>query len=151
MSFRKLFATAGFWFALTGGSNVVHAQGLVPTWNMSMFSRANCINNESISWEVLGNYYWNLFTESYQTNVDTLQVLYVSDGPSNTFRSAAISWFGAGTSFWQVEGTHWIEPDSRTDKDEGWYLMGLNCPDGIAGATGTLEQCVYSYADNCEF
>lgn len=122
-----------------------------PTWNMSMFSRANCINNESISWETSGASYWRLYTSSTQVNLDDFTQVYVTAGPAVTWRSAAVSWFAAGEGFWQVSGHHQIQPAPKTDENEGWALVGTYCPDSFGGATDYLEDCVRTYADNCSF
>lgn len=122
-----------------------------PTWNMSMFSRANCINNESISWDSSGSSYWNLYTTSLQTNLDDFTQVFVTAGPAVTWRSAAISWFAAGEGFWQVEGDHQIQPAPKTDENEGWALIATYCPNSFGGATDDLEDCVKTLADNCSF
>ncbi|MGE8691631.1 MAG: hypothetical protein ACN6PJ_31110 [Achromobacter sp.] len=123
----------------------------VPVWHMSMFSRANCINNESISWDTSGASYWNLYTQSYQTNLDDFSEVFISAGSEVTWRSAAVAWFAAGEGFWQVEGYHLIQPAPRTDPNEGWALIYQNCTDSFGGATNTLEECVRTFADDCSF
>ena len=71
----------------------------------TMHSRANCINNESISWEY--GVYRNLGTVSqhFQNGVFIHQI---SSGWAYTWRSAAVHWTeGAFTFLWQVIGYHW--------------------------------------------
>ena len=78
---------------------------------LSIHSRANCVNNESISWDWTA--YHQLWTGSdhfydnkFQHNVSTDNTV--------TWRSAAVHWKEAypTQSHWRVIGVHWI-PDSR--------------------------------------
>jgi len=74
---------------------------------LTIHSRANCGNNESISWDVTKA--WELRTESYHYNVDTNE--YHKAGTSAfvlTHRSAAVHWGEPKNSeYWVVTGIHW--------------------------------------------
>lgn len=71
--------------------------------NLTFHSRANCGNNETISWH-LGHSYLlrtisrHFYKGIYQHTIDT--------GREVTWRSAAVHW-GEGTGGWRVEGEHW--------------------------------------------
>jgi hypothetical protein len=68
-------------------------------------SRANCTNNESISWDWT-NYWW-LMTRSdhYSLYSDQLKHI-VQTERELTWRSAAVHW-GEGGQGWKVHGFHW--------------------------------------------
>jgi hypothetical protein len=70
---------------------------------MTVHSRANCANNESISWDFTRN--WLLFTRSSHYK-DNKFIHKVETGWQNTWRSAAVHW-GEGTGGWKVFGEHW--------------------------------------------
>ena len=71
---------------------------------LSIHSRANCVNNESISWD--GQHYWFLATESWHYFKGKLQHL-VGSGWENTWRSAGVHW-GEGRGGYEVIGYHHI-------------------------------------------
>lgn len=66
-------------------------------------SRANCGNNESISWDWLANHLLSVDSQHWRKGVI---VHIVSTDFSNTWRSAAVHW-GEGTGGWAVVGHHW--------------------------------------------
>jgi len=72
-------------------------------YGLTIHSRANCINNESISWDRLST--WSLLTVSthYYYNQP---VHVINNGWEATSRSAAVHW-GEGTGGWTVVGEHW--------------------------------------------
>ena len=77
---------------------------------LTIHSRANCANNESISWHFNHNY--NLFTTSDHIDGRTGTVVHsVATGWQYTWRSAAIHW-GEGRGGWVVHGYHWIKDES---------------------------------------
>lgn len=154
MKLKSIAAGLAFVMGAIAGSPAVAADPnkLWPTWHVGMFSRANCGNNESISWERLGNLYWRLYTTSSQVNLDANPPTwyFLTDGPAITDRSAAIRWGGAlDGGFWQVEGVHMIQPAEEVDQTEGWALVWQNCTDSFGGATAAMEDCKMSFADNC--
>jgi hypothetical protein len=79
---------------------------------LSIHSRANCINNESISWDA--THYWVLATESWHYLNGTLVHL-VGSGWATTWRSAGVHW-GEGRGGYQVIGYHHIWRDGA-EKD----------------------------------
>ena len=71
------------------------------------FSRANCVNNESISWDWPGNNH-TLYTRSFHTNLSTNQRHDLNTGWNTYFRSGAVHWGeGFGQGNWLVNGNHW--------------------------------------------
>lgn len=71
----------------------------------TMHSRANCGNNESISWEYRVNRNLGTVTHHYR---DGAFVHGLSTGWQFTWRSAAVHWGEAGPrSGWHVIGYHW--------------------------------------------
>ena len=73
---------------------------------LTYHSRANCGNNESISWDK--SKYHQLFTISQHFRNGVFQHQY-NTGWENTWRSAAVHWGEAlPGSGWYVEGYHWI-------------------------------------------
>jgi len=85
-------------------------------------SRANCINNESISWKLRG-YHW-FYVTSYHYNLRTGALIHsISNGHwAFTWRYAAVDWYEGGKQMeplwlgWKVVGTHWMR--ERTGQPE---------------------------------
>lgn len=71
---------------------------------LSIHSRANCVNNETISWD--WTHYWTLNTQTAHYQNGRLIHQYVT-GWQNTWRSAAVCW-GEGRGGWYVVGNHYI-------------------------------------------
>jgi hypothetical protein len=67
-------------------------------------SRANCANNETISWH-LGHNYWFFVVSRHRKGREDHQV--VQDW-TLTWRGAAVHW-GEGRGGWSVEGQHWMK------------------------------------------
>lgn len=122
-------------------------------WNVGMFSRANCGNNESITWERnFNSFWWNMEVESHQMH-DNGDEIFLYDGPAVTSRVAAISWLSHWTSGWVVEGTHMMGGSRDLnvyDSQEAASLLEQNC-DGWAGsATGSgFWTCKVTWAIDC--
>lgn len=75
-------------------------------------SRANCVNNESISWDWTRD--WLLITRSEHYNVNTGEFIHALQTPAEwTWRSAAVHW-GEGHGGWKVKGLHWRHYTDRT-------------------------------------
>lgn len=69
-------------------------------------SRANCVNNETITWDATRN--WTLFTRSYHYHGGFMQHV-VEVGWDSTWRSAAVHWNEAYPgNGWNVTGEHWM-------------------------------------------
>lgn len=103
------------------------SMGIAPTVakaDLTWFSRANCINNESISWHA-----WNaewLWTNSYHYRYGTYQ--HCENNVGNrctggswqlTWRAAAVHWNEGYSGGWYVFGKHW-----RWTSSTGTYLLG---------------------------
>ena len=72
---------------------------------LSHHSRANCINNETISWDFTRK--WNMGTaaEHFHNN-DLICVL--TQNYEDTRRAAVVHW-GEGRGGWRVKGYHWLK------------------------------------------
>jgi hypothetical protein len=71
---------------------------------LTVHSRANCINNESITWDA--THQWRLQTTSDHRDARTnMTVHYLDTGWQTTWRSAAVHW-GEGRGGWAVYGSH---------------------------------------------
>ena len=69
-------------------------------------SRANCVNNESISWD--WTHYWWFWVRSEHINAVTGNTIHtLSTAWKYTWRAAAVHW-GEGRGGWMVRGTHWM-------------------------------------------
>ena len=73
---------------------------------LTFFSRANCANNESISWDWPGNSYW-LWTYGYHYRGGKWEPT-ISTGWENTYRSAAIHWGEGFSGGAYVVGDHYM-------------------------------------------
>lgn len=91
---------------------------------LTWFSRANCINNESITWESFGSHW--LWTNSYHYRNGYYQ--HCENNASNactgnswqlTWRAAAVHWNEGLSGGWYVLGYHW-----RWSSSTGTYLLG---------------------------
>jgi hypothetical protein len=81
---------------------------------LSIHSRANCLNNESISWD--GFHYWILATESWHYRVGE-PVHLVGSGWENTWRSASVHYGEGNRGGYRAVGYHHIRYEgSDTDK-----------------------------------
>lgn len=69
------------------------------------FSRANCINNESITWDWPGLNYW-LWTNSYHQK-NGVWGSGASTGWLYSFRAAAVHWGEGASGGYSVVGDHW--------------------------------------------
>lgn len=74
--------------------------------NLTHHSRANCVNNETISWDWTANHW--LRVDSYHDDARTGgNVHYIMTSWQNTWRQAAVH-YGEGTHGWAVRGNHWM-------------------------------------------
>jgi hypothetical protein len=77
----------------------------------TMHSRANCVNNESISWDATTYRVLGTVTQHFRNGE---WIHGVSTGWQNTWRSAAVHWSEAAPgSGWRVHGYHWFKDGSR--------------------------------------
>jgi hypothetical protein len=99
---------------------------------LTTHSRANCVNNESISWD--WTHEWVLLTTSDHINARSGAVLHsLSTGWENTWRSAAVHW-GEGSGGWLVHGVHWIKNAS------GFLKIGEEIVDDCSIYDGWWDQ-----------
>jgi hypothetical protein len=91
---------------------------------VSHHSRANCINNESISWDGdEAHWFW-----VNSTHVDTRRgtvVCAMSSNWINTWRNAMVH-YGEGRGGWVVIGEHWMFDDKKQPK-QMQYEMVKDC------------------------
>jgi len=154
---RRIIKGLPYIFLLCLGtfSNVSAKPLDMPYWNMWLFSRANCINNESITFEYfLNSHYWNMAVISYQQNWEAeeggVSFVTIFAPPAVTSRSAAVNWGAGMTGYWSVNGEHDLEPSKYVLRDEGWDLILEHCPSGaFAFATDSLGICEYTFTDQC--
>lgn len=79
---------------------------------LTIHSRANCYNNESISWDWTHD--WNFATVSAHTfkSQDGTSTLHVIRLPyEKTWRSAAVHWNEGTSGGWEVSGGHMLKDD----------------------------------------
>ncbi|MCV2216386.1 hypothetical protein [Thauera sp. Sel9] len=145
-----------------GTSGYASAEQVIsPTWNMWMFSRANCINNETISFEYALNEYWQMEIMSSHFNFEAGEgspsELFFFEPSTVTYRAAAVNWGGGLFGYWEVLGWHGLGPAWGTILDEAYQLIGQNCPhDNFSWSfTGGgheihyVGQCKVTYTDSC--
>lgn len=96
---------------------------------LTAHSRANCVNNETISWDAVAPH--TLFTTSDHINASTGALVHsITTGWANTRRSAAVHW-GEGRGGWTVHGYHWIqEPNKPIRKFQDEVVTNCDIYDG---------------------
>lgn len=129
---------------------------LSPSWagvfTLSSFSRANCINNESITWDATKT--WQMLVWSQQYEVDLNHYVFLVDAQWDANRAAAVCW-GCGLSGnWEVGGVHvvTIPTDSKWGErdEEGKDLLEMNCEGWLYTGDGDFSvPCNGSYATGC--
>jgi hypothetical protein len=73
--------------------------------SFTMNSRANCVNNESISWRAGFSYKLKTYSNHYGPRGQAHSII---TGLENTWRSAAVHWNEAyAGNGWMVIGEHW--------------------------------------------
>lgn len=121
-------------------------------WNVGMFSRANCGNNESITWERdLHSSWWEMEVHSEQWH-DNGDYIFLSDGPAVTARVGAVSWLSHWTSGWVVMGAHYMDAANTLhvyDSQEAISLLEHNCDGWAGGVVGGSWICKSTFADDC--
>lgn len=85
---------------------------------LTYHSRANCVNNETISWDLLEDH--RLETASRHTGVNYHSIV---DSDRVTWRSAAVCW-GEGRGGWNVEGWHylWDDHGNKFGLQDNWHI-----------------------------
>ncbi len=75
---------------------------------LTFFSRANCVNNESISWDWPGNNWWLwTFSQHYNFRTGAWEPV-LSTGWEYTYRSAAVHWGEGFSGNYFVQGDHYM-------------------------------------------
>lgn len=90
------------------------------------FSRANCVNNESITWEYpwRNEHWWRVYSTHSRGGVnynDPLEMHVVDSLWSYTWRSAAIHWgegMNEGWRIWKVTGHHYESISGNIDNPQ---------------------------------
>lgn len=90
---------------------------------LTMHSRANCANNESISWDA--THTWHLATNSMHA-MHGKKYHEFGSGVERTKRSAAVHW-GEGTGGWAVYGTHYILDDKSNKIIRAILSQSVDC------------------------
>lgn len=124
-------------------------------FSITYFSRANCINNESITWDLSTK--WQMKVSSDQAHPVSGKILWLEDEARDTHRVAAIC-VGCGfTGGWNVTGSHYVgTPSSYANldpSDEDPYAQSIleeNCDGWVFDGNYTFfEPCKTSFADSC--
>jgi hypothetical protein len=84
-------------------------------FGLTHHSRANCVNNESISW-YKGHNYWFWVNSEHYNKYTNQRLHYELTGWQFTWRAAAVHWGEASDPIpgniypapWRVHGTHWM-------------------------------------------
>lgn len=88
-------------------TSVIVSQSFGSVFHLSHLSRANCGNNESISWDVSEPHLLWINSEHFDATTST-KLHYIIYGWDYTRRAAAIHW-GEGRGGWGVHGWHWMK------------------------------------------
>lgn len=91
------------------GALIASINGHAGLWSTTIHSRANCGNNESITWYAGHNYYWRVYSFHWlDMNKPSKGYHVVDTGMSETWRQAAVHWGEAGPGGnWLVHGNHY--------------------------------------------
>lgn len=101
-------------------------------WETSVHSRANCFNNESITWNGNQAYDWQVVSfHNYDLNAPSKGYHYIDTGMSYTWRQAAVHWNESapgGTYF--VSGFHYFLDRGRRILDANTQVSDCSIYDG---------------------
>lgn len=111
-------------FFLVGSSFIVHA-GLDRT---TVHSRANCLNNESITWWYLHPYNWRVV--SIHKHNPTGQMCHLDTGFNVNDRVAAVHWGEGVHGGFQVWGYHFLYEYNERIPFDTTYATTCNIIDG---------------------
>jgi hypothetical protein len=93
-------------------------------------SRANCANNETISWHAGHSYWFFVVSRHRGSNGDDHQVV---QNWQLTWRAAAVHW-GEGHGGWSVEGHHWMKDNrGRAVEVQNEFVTDCSIYDGWWG------------------
>ena len=84
-------------------------------WGPTSHSRANCVNNESITWWSGHPYTWRVTSEHY--NIHGIDTHKIDTGYTKTWRQAAVHWNEAPLNqhTWIVNGAYYMRYFATTD------------------------------------
>ncbi|MGB3434905.1 hypothetical protein [Achromobacter sp.] len=150
---RKLMLTGMLALGLLMAADGAFAQRS-KSWNIGMFSRANCGNNESISWDRSADAsYWEMAVGSRMSSASLGREHFYEDGPRVDWRVGNVNWFRAFGGDWIVEGIHDLGPNRDMDPLDQEYAVDLireNCGGWWAGsAVGSVWLCKETWASDC--
>lgn len=97
---------------------------------LTQHSRANCANNESITWHL--NQYQKLLTVSTHQHYNNGSLTHehtLMTGWDYTWRSAAVCWL-EGLSGWRVWGRHYIQKNYQAYELPGTYATDCSLDRG---------------------
>ncbi len=85
---------------------------------LTIHSRANCINNESVTWDMRWNRTYATMSLHFKNIKNQIPTHDIFTGLEETWRSAAVHWNEAlPGDGWKVIGLHWIK-DPGTERLE---------------------------------
>lgn len=151
----------GLTVAMGVGLLAISATASAGLFELTGFSRANCINHESITWDAASaatGSIWLMQTRSYITNTDTMEVTTEIASAMWTVRSAAIC-VGCALQFPAVvEGEHFVLPHRYgANFEEAYNYLQENCDPSEGGTFdfGSTESviehamCWRTHASSC--
>lgn len=94
----------------------------------SVHSRANCFNNESITWWAGHPYPWRVVSLHFHKETDTMHK--IDTGFHNQDRVAAVHWGEGVHGGWVVWGYHYLLPDFENVPFDTTFADGCNIIDG---------------------
>ena len=103
-------------------------------WGVTIHSRANCGNNESITWYANHWFYWNVYSyHNYNYNDASKGYHLIMTGLSLTWRQAGVHWGESGpTGIYGVTGFHYYYnyDEKRVMLDNTTYAADCSIYDG---------------------
>lgn len=125
------------------------------SWDLEMVSRANCVNNESLSftWNVSNPNQWFLQTQSMQYNYTTGESVHIESPAEVTWRSAAICWGCGITGDWIVHGLHGVTTANASQdcEDIERHCQAMQGNNIVCSGTPEIDFCGETITTNCSF
>lgn len=97
-------------------------------WQTTVHSRANCLNNESITWWLSHPYDWRVVSTHYHKNSGTTH--HIDTGFHYNDRVAAVHWGEGVHGGFEVWGYHFLRDYHATIPFDQTYANGCNIIDG---------------------
>lgn len=101
-------------------------------WGTTAHSRANCVNNESITWYANHSFYWRVVSfHNYDLKNPSKGYHYIDTGMGYTWRQAAVHWneSAPGGSYF-VSGFHYFLDRGREILDTNTQVSDCSIYDG---------------------